>query len=394
MSYVSIIGNLRNLIATAMDVEFDEKKHPRRADGQFAPKNSGRGAPAQGHPHRNAHQSRSAHLKPAPADRASWPEHIRALRLPPAWRDVRISSDPGSDLQAIGIDAKGRPQYVYSERFVKTQSAIKFARIAELDDKFEAIRDQNDKARRSRDPKIKDHADCTALVMEMGLRPGGDDDTRAEKRAYGASTLEGRHVVVKGGKVRLQFVGKKGVDIDLEVTDPDMARMLRERARAAGPDGPLFPHVSAASLLNYVHGLDGGGWKTKDMRTLKATRLAHAMVHGSEAPKSDKEYKKRVREVAVYVSSHLGNTPAVALASYISPEVFAPWRSYSDAKAETASEEKKPNHRLPEVRYGRREAKDIDWRHAPLRADKDDDAFRKPPPEWYRLLGFNPFVRK
>ena len=36
---------------------------------------------------------------------------IRALVVPPAWRDVWISPVPNGHLQATGRDAKGRKQY-------------------------------------------------------------------------------------------------------------------------------------------------------------------------------------------------------------------------------------------------------------------------------------------
>jgi len=45
------------------------------------------------------------------------------------------------------------------------------------------------------------------------------------------------------------------------------------------------------------------------------------------APKDEKTYKKQVLEVAKVISAKLGNTPTVALQSYIAPQVFAQWRA-------------------------------------------------------------------
>ena len=44
-------------------------------------------------------------------------ERIEALVIPPAWRDVWISPRPGAKLQATGVDAAGRTQYLYHEDF-------------------------------------------------------------------------------------------------------------------------------------------------------------------------------------------------------------------------------------------------------------------------------------
>jgi DNA topoisomerase-1 len=268
-------------------------------------------------------------LVAAPKNREEWPEHAKALKVPPAWTDVRINSNPHAALQATGKDAKGRSVYIYSEEFRASQSAVKFARIQELAAKAKMIRDQNEINRRSDDSVTKDHADVTALIMSMGIRPGSDDDTKAKVKAYGATTLEGRHVVNDGDETRLVFTGKKGVHLDLPVTDPDIARMLKERASYAGKDGKLFPLIDDASLRDYTKSLDGGGFKTKDFRTYLGTSTAARLVAVTPEPKNFKEYKSKVHEIGKAVSSILGNTPTIALQSYIDPRVFAPWRKHA-----------------------------------------------------------------
>jgi DNA topoisomerase-1 len=165
----------------------------------------------------------------------------------------------------------------------------------------------------------------------MGLRPGGEGETGAEKKAYGASTLEGRHVVVDAvGNTRLQFVGKKGVNLDLPVTNPTLAKDLKERAEKVGENGKLFD-TSDDNLRRYVKTLNGGGFKVKDFRTHLGTSTAADLVKAGKAPTTPAEYKRRVLEVAKSVSQILGNTPSIALASYINPVVFAGWKAVAGA---------------------------------------------------------------
>jgi DNA topoisomerase I len=254
------------------------------------------------------------------------PAHIQALRIPPAWTDVSFSHDPNAPLQATGKDVKGRSQYVYSPKFSASQAEAKFVRIKELDAKFKSIEAQNNKLRQSTDPRVKDNADCAHLIMQTGIRPGSRADTLAKVKAYGATTLEGKHVVVKDGKVWLRFTGKKGVALDLPVQDPETAKMLVSRAKAAGANGALFGRVTDKSLLDHVHGFDGGSFKTKDFRTLLGTKTANKEVARMKAPTDAKTYKKSVMDVAKVVSQRLGNTPVIALQAYISPTVFAPWQ--------------------------------------------------------------------
>jgi DNA topoisomerase-1 len=198
-------------------------------------------------------------------------------------------------------------------------------RIAELESDAPGIAAKNDENRASSDPNVAEHADALHLVMQTGVRPGSEDDTGADKKAYGATTLEGRHVTGSGASTALQFVGKKGVSLNLPIADKGVAAMLATRAAAAGPSGQLFPNVSDASLRDYVHGVAGKGVKVKDFRTLVGTSTARAEVAKIPAPKTEAERKKAIMSVAKVVSSKLGNTPTIALQSYIHPNVFESW---------------------------------------------------------------------
>jgi phage-related protein (TIGR01555 family) len=303
-------------VARASDDEFREGEHPRDEEGKFADKGG----------------SKAAGLKEY-KDREEWPEHVKALKIPPAWKEVKVSDNPNADLLAVGRDAKGRPQYVYSAKFKNSQSDVKFQRVSQLSKDLPVIDKQLSSLQKSPDPKTRDHADCMMLIRKMGIRPGSDSDTKAKVKAYGATTLQGHHVWQMGNTTRLRFVGKKGVTISLPVEDGKLASMLRDRRAKSGDSGKLFPNVSDSSLLDFSHEkLDHGHYKTKDFRTHLANDIAGDMVGKLKPPANEKEYKKRVKEVATAVAEKLGNTPTVALQSYIAPQVFAGWRqAYGNA---------------------------------------------------------------
>ena len=317
---------------TAADSDFKEEEHPRDEDGKFT-EGSGNGKKQDTKIHLKEAKTREIEgangkktIERLSATGEPLPSHIQKLKIPPAWTDVKYSDDPDAPLQAIGKDAKGREQRVYSLRFAQANASAKFARIHELMDKFEDIVKQNNEARSAKNAKLKDSADCLLLIMKMGVRPGSDSDTGAKEKAYGATTLEGKHVVETEGGVSLQFIGKKSVRLNLPVRDKELATMLLERSRNAGADGKLFPATSDKALLDHVHSLDGGGFKSKDFRTHVGTTTAYRLVNEMEAPKNETEYKKRVMDVAKAVSKELGNTPIMALQAYISPTVFSQWR--------------------------------------------------------------------
>jgi len=67
-------------------------------------------------------------------------ERIRALVIPPAWKDVWISPSPGAKLQATGVDAVGRRQYLYHATFRAQQEQAKFDRLIRLAERLPDLR--------------------------------------------------------------------------------------------------------------------------------------------------------------------------------------------------------------------------------------------------------------
>src|SRR5438128_11828038 len=59
-------------------------------------------------------------------DKLEW---IRSLVIPPAWKDVWISPRPTAKVQATGVDAAGRRQYIYHPEFRAHQEQAKYDRL-------------------------------------------------------------------------------------------------------------------------------------------------------------------------------------------------------------------------------------------------------------------------
>src|SRR3954471_23676357 len=67
-------------------------------------------------------------------------ERIKSLVIPPAWRYVRISPSPNSNLQAIGMDTTGRVQYKYHQKFSDKQQRKKFQKIESFGEHLPKLR--------------------------------------------------------------------------------------------------------------------------------------------------------------------------------------------------------------------------------------------------------------
>jgi DNA topoisomerase IB len=243
------------------------------------------------------------------------------LKVPPQWEDVKYSDNPEGDVVAVGVDSKGRMQVLYSDIHNKEAAYQKFERINRMDKNMRKI----DSEIRKDFNAGNEEARCLRLIRETGIRPGSDVDTKAAKKAYGATTLEARHIIEDAkGNVSLQFVGKKGVDLNIPVTDLRMKSMLREAKASKKPHERIF-NTNRSKVLHYADKKDGGGFKTKDFRTYVGTSTAKSLVSKMGRPETNSQRKTYIRQVAKEVSKKLGNTPTVALQKYIDPRVFSEW---------------------------------------------------------------------
>lgn len=245
-----------------------------------------------------------------------------AVKVSATWKNVHYAKDKNARMLVKGEDSKGRTQYLYNEKGMPSSAKEKFARINALNKSYDSLVAENAKNARKRHCE----AECLSLILDTAIRPGSEKETLADVDAFGATTIEGRHVVVSGDTVRLEFIGKKGVKQVLPITSEDVSKMLIRRKKTAGDNGRIFS-TTGDRLLLYTKRLgNNAGFQSKDFRTHIGTTVAMKAMAGMKAPATMVEYKKAVMAVAAVVSDKLGNEPKTALSSYINPAIFERWR--------------------------------------------------------------------
>lgn len=258
-------------------------------------------------------------------------DRIKTLKIPPNVTNVRINPDPQAPLQALWSDAKGRTVYRYSEKHIGNAAAKKWERIAAFPKELPKIQRTIAKDLQHPDSKIRDAAAILYLIDKTTIRIGSNRDTKAKEKAYGASTLLGKHVQIVGDRVNLEFTGKKGVTIRKSVPDPMLAKILAERKKT--DNEPLFS-VSDGFVRAYLKKINGPH-HIHDFRGFYGTSLAEDMITSKGIPKTPKEMSKWQNEIGDTVATLLGNTRAVALKDYINPAVWRKWEE--KLKAPTTS---------------------------------------------------------
>lgn len=273
-----------------------------------------------------ASEDADASVAPEHSPRLATPEEVKALKLPPAWRDVMIYDTPTKGgLKAFGFDAKGRKQYRYDSEVVAKKSQAKFQRVQVVAKKADGIVRQMRK-----DAPGDDTAAALLLIALSGFRIGSDADTGAKVKAYGTTTLTSEHVRIEGDKMHFDFIGKKGVRIRQTVQDKQLADLLRDR------EGRLFDTTNTR-VRAYLRRQDKR-FLPKDFRTHTANLEAERIVASLPLPASPEEAEKMKMLVARGVAAKLGNTPSVALTNYIDPRVFSAWEVDVPGSASEAPE--------------------------------------------------------
>jgi DNA topoisomerase I len=256
---------------------------------------------------------------------------IRELAIPPAWTEVWICTHPNGHLQATGIDAAGRKQYLYHPRWRERRDQQKFEEMLDFARVLPRLRRVIRKDLKSEDLSRSQVLACALRLLDRGFFRIGSEDYAEQNDSYGLATILKSHVSIEPGAVRFDYVAKSGQRRVQEIVDPDVHRVVSQLKRRRGGDEELLAYrekrrwvdVTSSDINEYVKAATGGDFSAKDFRTWNGTMLAAvALSIDSASNGSSRPTKRAIAQAVKVVAGFLGNTPAVARASYIDPRVF------------------------------------------------------------------------
>jgi DNA topoisomerase I len=255
-------------------------------------------------------------------------DRIKALAIPPAWRDVWICPTPQGHIQATGRDAKGRKQYRYHARWRAVRDETKYDRMITFGETLSLIRERTE-----RDlalpglPREKVLATVVRLLETTLIRVGNEEYARSNQ-SFGLTTMRDSHVKVNGSKMKFRFRGKSGILHTVDLTDGKLAGVIRRCQELPGQE--LFQYlneegeaeaIGSADVNDYLREITGQDFTAKDFRTWAGTVLATMALQEFKAFDSKAEAKKNIVRAIENVASRLGNTPAVCRKSYVHPVI-------------------------------------------------------------------------
>jgi DNA topoisomerase-1 len=246
-------------------------------------------------------------------------ERIRALAIPPAWTDVWISPSGRSKLQATGVDAAGRTQYLYHADYRARREQEKYDRLIRFADRLPQLRAAMATHMAQEGLTEERVAAIAVRLINLGwFRVGGDRYAKTS-RTFGVTTLRKSHVTVRGSRITFRYRAKHGVQVHTAIVDSELAGAVRELLSTPGPR--LFNGLDARRLNEYVRRHLGDEFTAKDFRTWGGTLLAAIAFAEQPQAAGAGDARRRIAAVMRTVGRALGNTPAVARSSYVSPAV-------------------------------------------------------------------------
>jgi len=262
---------------------------------------------------------------------------IEALAIPPAWNDVWICARANGHLQATGRDARGRKQYRYHDTWREVRDADKFSRLAEFGEALGALRGQVDADLATPGAGREQVLAAVVRLLDDTLIRVGNEEYAVTNDSYGLTTLRPEHLdEVHRSAFSLRFVGKSGVEHDVTVRDPKLARLVRRCNDLDGQmlfsyraeDGALLS-VSSSDVNDYLRRHVGAHTTAKDFRTWGASALTTETLAPLDPPSTDAEAEAHVIEAIDTAAEQLRNTRAVCRQSYVHPLVLDAYRDGS-----------------------------------------------------------------
>jgi DNA topoisomerase IB len=257
---------------------------------------------------------------------------IKQLAIPPAWENVWICRDPLGHLQATGVDAAGRKQYRYHDRWRELRDRQKFDHMVDFAKALPKMRRQVLADLRDGDELNERRVlACALRLLDVGLFRIGSEQYADDEGGVGLATVTKPSATVSGDEVIFDYLAKSGVRRVQAVRDePTVAIVGALRRRRAGGDqllayrvGGRWHPVRSDQISEHLKELIGDEYTAKDFRTWNATVLAAVSLAADGRAAVTKRARKRAMDGAVRgVAEVLGNTPAVARKSYIDPRVF------------------------------------------------------------------------
>jgi DNA topoisomerase I len=253
---------------------------------------------------------------------------LKSLAIPPAWESVWICPFANGHLLATGRDARGRKVYRYHPDWRQVRNQTKFDRLIPFGYARPLIREVTDRHLRQRTLSREKLLAVVVRLLEATVIRIGNEEYREQNQSFGLTTLEEQHVEVGSSTIRFNFIGKSGVEHEIELSDRRLARAIKRCQELPGQQ--LFQYldedgdrraIDSADVNQYLQTITGQDFTSKDFRTWAGTACTGQVLNDLGPATSKTQAQTHIREAIQAAAQHLGNRVATCRKFYVHPTV-------------------------------------------------------------------------
>jgi DNA topoisomerase-1 len=238
-------------------------------------------------------------------------EQIKKIYVPPAYKQVVYYLK--KNLLAIGVDKKGRKQYIYSQNHKDSRHSKRSRIVSKVNKCIQKLLSKITHDLHSSSSTSSEERECAAIIMLIlicNFRIGTESYAKKYKH-YGITTLQPKHLKFTPTKLHISFIGKKGIQNTSSIENRKLIKFIKNLYNQNKKDGRIFT-VSSSTVNEYLSQVGCG----KDIITCKELRTWNAnKIYVELILKHHKQHKPK--ELLKKVAEELHNTPTVCKNSYL-----------------------------------------------------------------------------
>ncbi len=256
-------------------------------------------------------------------------ERIKALKIPPMWTKVRVSTKENTHLQATGKDQRGRKQYLYHPEWMAFRNRCKFKRMTEFGQALPTIRKQSlADIQRKGWPKEKVLGLVVQIMNEAFIRIG-NAYYKIQNETYGLTTLRRKHLKIEGNKISFQYKAKSGKYRNIDIKNLRLRRLIKKCSELPGHE--IFRYldeekkwcsIDSHDVNEYLKAISGEQFSSKDFRTWGGSVTAIEKFEEAKELAMATNKKSIIPTLIKMVAQKLGNTVAICRDYYIHPAII------------------------------------------------------------------------
>lgn len=258
--------------------------------------------------------------------------HIKSMRIPPAYTNVEISSDKDSKIYAIARDSKDRKQYIYNPEYVIEQNEIKFCNLIHFGRKIKKIR--RDILKNLNENSKYPSKDCVIslilyIVDKCNFRVGCVKYANLYN-TFGTTTLKAEHIILKSNYFTIKFNGKKNVENKGKITHPSAVKKMAQIIKLNQNLDFLFYYRDknnknikiTEKMVNLFLKKYNNNLVVKMFRTWKANQLLLIELLKLPINQSESEKKKKLASILKKNALKMHHTAGVSKKNYVNNELL------------------------------------------------------------------------